>query len=211
MSPRLVSMRDEPGTQREYETIFILRPDTPQEGISSVNQRVRGVIESAGGKLLRIDNWGKRKLAYEVKKQLKGIYLYWLYLGNSGVVEEIERNLKMLDSVIRFYTVKVDADVHPEARPSEVDDETFSKAATTGPDEEEIVTGMVQRPADDLDDLDDDDDVLGHDVAVPDVVVPDLVVPDLVVPDLVVPVPEIEPVEATPAATPDEALAHEEE
>jgi len=69
------SMRDEPGTKREYETIFILRPEVNQDGISSVNNRVRNVIESMGGKVLKLDNWGKRKLAYEIKKQLKGIYL----------------------------------------------------------------------------------------------------------------------------------------
>src|SRR5205807_9348360 len=85
-----ISMRDQPGTQREFETIFILRPDTNQDGITLVNTRVKGVIEQLGGRVIKLDNWGKRKLAYEVKKQLKGIYLYWQYLGTTGVVEEIE-------------------------------------------------------------------------------------------------------------------------
>src|SRR5262244_1236596 len=133
------SMRDEPGTLRECETIFILRPDTQNDAIAQVNQRIRGVIEQAGGKLLKLDNWGKRKLAYEIRKQLKGIYLYWQYLGTSGTVEEIERNLRMLDAVIRYYTVKIDESVDPGARPSAVDDETFTKAATTVPDEEELM------------------------------------------------------------------------
>lgn len=137
------SMRDEPGTQREYETIFILRPDTNQEGITLVNTRVRSVIETMGGKILKLDNWGKRKLAYEIKKQLKGIYLYWQFLGTTGMVEEIERNLRMLDAVVRYYTVKVDEDVDPTARPSAVDEETFSRAASTVPDEEELVTGAA--------------------------------------------------------------------
>src|SRR6476620_8847806 len=140
-----LSMQDEPGTQREYETIFILRPETNQEGIQTVNTRVRTVIDQMGGKLLKLDNWGKRKLAYEVKKQLKGIYLYWQYLGTAGVVEEIERNLRMLDTVIRYYTVKVDEDIDPTARPA-ADEETFNKAATTVPDEEALVTGAAQMP-----------------------------------------------------------------
>jgi small subunit ribosomal protein S6 len=154
------SMRDEPGTQREYETIFILRPDTNQDGITSVNTRVRSVIEQKGGKILKLDNWGKRKLAYEVKKQLKGIYLYWQYLGTAGTVEEIERNLRMLDPVIRYYTVKVDEDIHPEARPSAVDEETFTKAATTVPDEEELVTGAAQTKGFEDEDSDLDDDFI---------------------------------------------------
>ncbi len=154
------SMRDEPGTQREYETVFILRPDTNQDGIQFVNNRVRGVIESQGGKLLKLDNWGKRKLAYEVKKQLKGIYLYWQYLATSGTVEEIERNLRMLDSVIRYYTVKVDEDIDPNARPSAVDEETFNKAATTVPDEEELATGAATLPRFHDDDEEEDDDFM---------------------------------------------------
>ena len=156
-----LSMRDEPGTQREYETVFILRPDTNQDGIQTVNTRVRGVIESMGGKLLKLDNWGKRKLAYEIKKQLKGIYLYWQYLGTSGVVEEIERNLRMLDTVIRYYTVKIDEDIDPAARPTAVDEESFNKAATTVPDEEELATGAAPMPRfRDEDDEEGDDDFL---------------------------------------------------
>src|SRR5438046_2261212 len=119
MAQQQQSMGDQPGTQREYETIFILRPDATTDAIGQVNARVRGVIEQMGGKLLKLDNWGKRKLAYEVKKQLKGIYLYWQYLGSSGIVHEVERNLRMLDSVIRYYTTLIDSDVDPNARPSD--------------------------------------------------------------------------------------------
>jgi len=155
-----LSMRDEPGTQREFETIFILRPDTNQDGIHVVNSRVRQVIEQMGGRLLKLDNWGKRKLAYEVKKQLKGIYLYWQYLGTAGVVEEIERNLRMLDSVIRYYTVKIDEDIDPTAKPQAVDEEAFNKAATTVPDEEELVTGAAPMPRFDDEEMDMDDDFL---------------------------------------------------
>ena len=142
---RVGSSRDMAGRMREYETIYILRPDSTNDVIAQVNQKVRGVIEAGGGILLKIDNWGKRKLAYEVKKQLKGIYLYWRYLATSGVVEELERNLRMLDSVIRYYTVKVDADVLPDAKPSEVTEETWTKAAETAADEEEIMTGQAPR------------------------------------------------------------------
>jgi small subunit ribosomal protein S6 len=163
-----VSMRDEPGTKREYETIFILRPDTNQDGIHTVNTRVRGIVDQMGGRVIKLDNWGKRKLAYEVKKQLKGIYLYWQYLGSAGMVEEIERNLRMLDNVIRYYTVKVDENVDPTAKPEAITDEVFTKAATTVPDEEELVTGAAPMPRfddeDDIPDLDDDFPGLDDDI-----------------------------------------------
>ncbi len=61
------------------------------------------------------------------------------------MVEELERNLRMLDTVIRYYTVKVDADVVADARPSEVTEETWTKAAETAADEEEIMTGQAPR------------------------------------------------------------------
>src|SRR6185295_20150306 len=132
---RYGSSRDIPGRKREYETIYILRPDIANEAVGAVNAKVRGVIETGGGRLLKVDNWGKRKLAYEVQKQLKGIYLFFSYLGSAGLVEELERNLRLTDSVIRYYSVKIAENVDPAVRTSEFTEEAFSKASTPGPDE----------------------------------------------------------------------------
>jgi small subunit ribosomal protein S6 len=136
---QLQSLADAPGTLREYETIYILRPDTQNDKVAEVNQRVRGIIESQGGVILSVDNWGKRKLAYEISKELKGIYLYWKYLGQPEVVAEFERNMRMLDTVIRYMTVMCGRDVDPNARPSEVTEESFEKAASTAADEDELM------------------------------------------------------------------------
>ncbi len=161
---RLQSQRDAPNTSREYETIYILRPNTPNEGVAEVNTRIRGIIEGMGGKIIKIDNWGKRRLAYEVAKERKGIYLYWQYLAAPGVVEETERNLRMLDSVIRYISVKVDENIVVDARPSEIDDTSYDKAAQTAADEEDM---FLSRGSDDTggggDDDDDDDDFGGDD------------------------------------------------
>lgn len=152
---RLVSQRDTPNTSREYETIYILRPNTPNEGVAEVNQRIKNIIETMGGKVIKVDNWGKRRLAYEVAKERKGIYLYWQYLAQPGVVEETERNLRMLDSVIRYLTVKVDENIDVGARPSEIDDASYDKAAQTAADEEDM---FLSRGMDDASSLTDDDD-----------------------------------------------------
>ena len=152
---RLQSLNDTPGTSREYETIYILRPNTPNEGVAEVNTRIRGIIESMGGKILKVDNWGKRRLAYEVAKERKGIYLYWQYLAQPGVVEETERNLRMLDSVIRYLTTKVDENIDVAARPSELDDTSFEKAAQTAADEEDL---FLSRGHEDLSSSSDDDE-----------------------------------------------------
>ena len=154
---RLQSLRDAPNTSREYETIYVLRPNTTNEQVAEVNTRVRHVIEGMGGKVIKLDNWGKRRLAYEVAKERKGIYLYWLYLASPGVVEEAERNLRMLDSVIRYLTVKVDENIDVAARPSEIDETAYERAATTAADEEDM---FLTRASDEVsrDDDDDDDD-----------------------------------------------------
>ncbi len=157
---RLLSLKDVPNTSREYETTYILRPNTTNEGVAEVNTRIKGVIESMGGKVLKVDNWGKRRLAYEVAKERKGIYIYWLYLAKSGVVEEAERNLRLIDNVIRYLTVKVDEDVIVEARPSEIDDASYDKAATTAADEEDL---FLSRGSEDLLNQDDDGDVYSDD------------------------------------------------
>ena len=155
---RLQSLRDTPNTSREYETIYILRPNTPNEGVAEVNTRINGVIEGMGGKIIKVDNWGKRRLAYEVAKERKGIYLYWQYLAQPGVVEETERNLKMLDNVIRFLTIKVDEDVDVAARPIEIDETSFDKAAQTAADEEDLFLSRGGDESSSDDDDDDDDD-----------------------------------------------------
>jgi len=157
---RLQSLRDTPNTSREYETIYILRPNTPNEGVAEVNTRIKGIIEGMGGKIIKVDNWGKRRLAYEVAKERKGIYLYWQYLATPGVVEETERNLRMLDNVIRYLSVKVDEDVDVAARPSELDDTSFEKAAQTAADEEDL---FLSRGGDEMSSSDDDDEFGGDD------------------------------------------------
>ena len=151
----LVSLRDEPGTQREYETIYIVKPDTEPSQLQGINERLRTLIEGAEGKLITVENWGKRKLAYEIKKQTKGVYLYWHYLANPHLITELERNLRMIDHVVRFLTVKVDENVDPTARPSNVTEETYLQAATTRPDEEDFYLGKAS--ADEAWGLDDDD------------------------------------------------------
>jgi small subunit ribosomal protein S6 len=156
---RLQSLRDTPNTAREYETIYILRPNTPNEGVSEVNTRIKNVIEGMGGKVIKVDNWGKRRLAYEVAKERKGIYLYWQYLAQPGVVEECERNLRMLDNVIRYLTTKVDENIDVAARPSEIDDASYDKAAQTAADEEDLFLSRGDVPSGD----DDDDDEYSDD------------------------------------------------
>ena len=112
------SARDNPGTLRDYEATLILKPDTLQEGILALNNRIKEIIETGGGKLIGVENWGKRRLAYEIKKQLKGIYMYYRFLGSSAPVKELERNFRLHEAVVRYLTIVIDNDIDPTARPA---------------------------------------------------------------------------------------------
>ncbi len=106
---------------REYETIFLVRPDLAEDLVDKLTERMRGIVHRDGGKVIRVSNWGKKKTAYEVKKNLRAVYLHFLYLGDSKIVAEFERNLRMTDDVLKYQSVKIDEDVDPNARPVEQD------------------------------------------------------------------------------------------
>ena len=96
---------------REYETIYILRSDVDADTAEKVQGRVAEVVGRDNGKLVKVESWGRRKLAYPVGKQKKGVYIYVKYVGKGGLVQEVERNLKLQDSVLKFQTVLTNEEV----------------------------------------------------------------------------------------------------
>ena len=106
---------------REYETIYLLRAETPDEQVEEIKERLRGVVQREGGKVIRFTNQGKRKTAFPVSKNQKALYMHCLYIGKSGLVGELERNLKMIDSVTKFQSVKLAEGVDFDARQIEAD------------------------------------------------------------------------------------------
>jgi len=145
--PAIRSYRAARGTMREYETVFIVRPQLNQPMILDLVKRLVGVLEKAGGRLIKVDSWGTRILAYPIAHCTKGMYLYWRYLGGSDTVAELERNLRNLDTVLRYHTVKVDEDIVPDARPSEVTEDLLAQVADPGPDPEEVARQKAEAAA----------------------------------------------------------------
>jgi small subunit ribosomal protein S6 len=90
---------------REYELIYILRPTVAPADAKKVAERVAEVVERRGAKLTKVDNWGKRRLAYPIEKHTRGIFIFVKIIGFNDVVAEIERNLRNFDTVIRYQTV----------------------------------------------------------------------------------------------------------
>jgi small subunit ribosomal protein S6 len=98
---------------REYETIYILRPDVASDVQEKVVERAKDVISRLDGTLTKLDNWGKRKLAYPIQKNNRGVFVYLKYVGFSDLVAELERNLRLVDEVVRFQTVLLEEDIDP--------------------------------------------------------------------------------------------------
>lgn len=93
---------------RIYEELFIVKPDAAEEEIEQVVEQVRGVIESGGGAVDKVDKWGLRKLAYRVRKQHEGFYVLFQFSSSPEAVKEIERRLRVSDLVLKFITVRID-------------------------------------------------------------------------------------------------------
>ncbi len=96
---------------KEYETIYVLRSDVDTDTAEKVQARVAEVVGRDSGKLVKVEAWGRRKLAYPVAKQKRGVYVYVKYVGRGGLVQELERNLKLQDTVLKFQTIQTNADV----------------------------------------------------------------------------------------------------
>ena len=105
---------------REYETTFIVQPEISDEGVQTLCDRLDAVLARSEATRLMVDDLGRRRLAYEIQNFQKGRYLTLMYLDRGAAVPEIERTLRLEDSVLRFLTIQVNdlvADV--EARKAE--------------------------------------------------------------------------------------------
>ncbi len=96
---------------RNYEIIFIVRPDATEEDVEKLISQMEGVVTGTGGKLEKVEKMGRRRLAYRVAKQREGIYVLFRLQGSGDTVKEFERRLKVIDTVIKFMTVRIDEDL----------------------------------------------------------------------------------------------------
>jgi small subunit ribosomal protein S6 len=100
---------------RRYETIAIIDPDLTEEDRAQVLQRTTDLIPKEGGFLILLDEWGNRKLAYEIKKKARGYYVRIDYCGSGPLVNEMERFFRIDDKVLKFMTVLLEKDADAES------------------------------------------------------------------------------------------------
>jgi small subunit ribosomal protein S6 len=100
---------------RRYETIFIANPDLSEEDQNALQEKVRSIVASFKGELVKLEDWGLRKLSYQIRKSSRGRYFLVDYLAEApALVRELERTLRLNDGVLKFLTVKTSSRVTSE-------------------------------------------------------------------------------------------------
>ena len=128
---------------RRYESILIAHVDLSEDELSSLIARYSEIITGQKGILVKVERWGKRRLAYIIRKQARGFYILIDYAGESAAVNELERNLKINDKILKFMTVLKEEAVDPAA----VEKEIAEAAQKTEKKEEVKVTPPVSPAA----------------------------------------------------------------
>ncbi|MBN2799835.1 MAG: 30S ribosomal protein S6 [Deltaproteobacteria bacterium] len=114
--------------QNEYETVIIIRPDLDDAVTYAIVENLEAVIATNGGQLLYRDDWGKRKLAYPIKRHQKGHYVLETYVAPANIVLEFERKIRIEDNIIRFLTSKVAENVDIAERMEKAEEYRIKKA-----------------------------------------------------------------------------------
>jgi small subunit ribosomal protein S6 len=103
---------------RTYENIMIVHPDKVADEYNAVVEKFKGVLADLNANLLKVDEWGVRKLAYPVKKQGRGSYVLTIFEADPTIIDEYERRLRLDEAVIKFQTVLLEKGFVEEAAPA---------------------------------------------------------------------------------------------
>jgi small subunit ribosomal protein S6 len=91
---------------KAYELLYIIRPDLDDEAIAAAVDKFSDVVSNNGGADVTVDKWGKRRLAYEINDYREGVYILMNFNGEARTAQEVERVMKISDTVVRFLTTK---------------------------------------------------------------------------------------------------------
>ncbi len=106
---------------RRYETTYILRPNLGEGQFTEIIERTNSIITDDGGTVILLDRWGMKKLAYEIKKEKQGYYVYFDFAAEPSAVAEMERIFRLDDKVLRFLTIKLADSIDDETVTSEIE------------------------------------------------------------------------------------------
>jgi small subunit ribosomal protein S6 len=142
----LGALQPEGGFMRRYEMIFISDPDVSDDDRKQLFEKTKDLIDSQGGFLVLFDDWGTKKLAYEIKKKPRGYYVRLDFCGDGSLVAEMERSFRIDDRVMKFMTIVLDKNADLEkikqdliAKEEEAKAATAAAAAATAAAQDETV------------------------------------------------------------------------
>src|SRR5262245_8334354 len=95
---------------RKYELVYVVSPDATEEQVADLQTQVDSIVTRMSGTVVQVDNWGRRKLAYEIGRHKEGTYVLFVINGSGELMKEIDRRLKVYDIVMRHLVVRVDED-----------------------------------------------------------------------------------------------------
>ena len=124
---------------RHYETIYIVNPNLAEEANKEVTEKFSNLVQKHEGVVVKVDEWGSKRLAYQIKKNDYGYYVLMDYCGGSQIIAEIERELKLDDRIVKYQTVKLEDDVDPQALIQKAQEEQAKRAPAE--EEQETVKG----------------------------------------------------------------------
>jgi small subunit ribosomal protein S6 len=103
-------------TSRQYELVYIVTPDASEQDVADLHTQIEQIIQRFNGTLDKTENWGRRKLAYEIGKHREGTYVVETVTGSGELMKEIDRRLRVSDAVIRHLVVRVDEELRVAER-----------------------------------------------------------------------------------------------
>ena len=101
---------------RQYELVYVMNPNAGEEAVNGLHEQVEEIITTRGGQIDKTDNWGRRRLAYEIDRHKEGTYVLELFTGPGEIVGELDRRLKVADNILRYLIVRVDEDLRKAER-----------------------------------------------------------------------------------------------
>lgn len=103
-----------------YETTLITKSSTSEDQVSALKTKVEGIIQAHQGQLGNFEDWGTRRLSFDIQKESRGRYLYFGFLGNNETVAELERNFRINENIVRFLSVHLsdEEDIELVKKPS---------------------------------------------------------------------------------------------
>jgi small subunit ribosomal protein S6 len=96
---------------RNYEVVFVAAPTLASDELDGFINHIQTVVESKNGKVVKVDNWGKKSLAYKIKRFREGYYVVLSIDGDGSTIAELERRFRVTDYIIRFISVRIDEDL----------------------------------------------------------------------------------------------------